>query len=94
MSVCDDYSKLFYAYDGYNKQIKHRVWPHRDGGNGRLGEAGKHNSFMFGCIIENTVNAYRHIMNVDSEDFEYFGYCQTLANDLYVYASTLSDSTI
>ena len=50
--------------------------------------------FMFGCIIENTVNAYRHIMNVDSEDFEYFGYCQTLANDLYVYASTLSDSTI
>ena len=49
---------------------------------------------MFGCIIENTVNAYRHIMNVDSEDFEYFGYCQTLANDLYVYASTLSDSTI
>ena len=32
-------------------------------------------SFMFGCIIENTVNAYdRHIMNVDSEDFEYFGY--------------------
>ena len=60
-----------------------------------MGEAGKHNSFMFGCIIENTVNAYdRHIMNVDSEDFEYFGYCQTLANDLYVYASTLSDSTI
>ena len=49
---------------------------------------------MFGCIIENTVNAYRHIMNVDSEDFEYFGYCQTLAIDLYVYASTLSDSTI
>ena len=83
-SVCDDYYKMFYACDRYNKA----QWQWE------LCEAGTHSSLMFGCIIQNTVNAYSYIMNVDSEDFEYFSYCQTLANDLYVHASTLSDSTI
>ena len=86
--VASDYAKMFQACVSYNQQIKNRMWPHRHGGKGHLGERGKHSSFAFACVLLNTFNAYRDIMKVDKSDFEYYGFCKTLASGLYEYICT------
>ena len=86
--------QVFQACDSYNQQIKSRMWPHKHGGRGHLGERGKHSSFAFACVLQNTFNAYRSIMKMTKSDFEYYSFCETLANDLYQYAHTQSAATI
>ena len=36
--MASDYAKMFQACDSYNQQIKTRLWLHRHGGKGHLGE--------------------------------------------------------
>ena len=78
----------------YNKQIKKRVWPFKPGGKEHLGEEGKLHSFAFGCVLQNTFNAFRDIHGVDKKDYEYFSYCEILATQLYEYSNTLSDASL
>ena len=92
--VSADYKKYFNACDKFNKQIKHRIWPHKHGGRNSLGENGKHSSFVLGAIIQNTFNAHRSIRNVCQNDFEYYTYCNELADHLYMYANTLPCSCV
>ena len=52
--VACDYAKMFQSCDSYyNQQIKSRMWPHKHGGRGHLGERGKHSSFAFACVLQN-----------------------------------------
>ena len=92
--MASDYAKMFQACDFYNQQIKNRMWPHRHGGKEHLREREEHSLFAFACVLQNTFNAYRANMKVDKSDFEYYGFCKTLASDLYEYAHTQSTATI
>ena len=55
---------------------------------------GRKPNTVFACFLQNTFNAYCDIMKVDKSDFEYYGFCKTLASDLYEYAQTQSTATI
>ena len=59
MPVCGNYGKMFDPCDKFNKQVHGRIWPHRHGGKGRLGERGKFRLFAFGTVLLNTLNAFR-----------------------------------
>ena len=67
--VCGDYGQFFNACKKAHGQIKNRIWPHRHGGRGKLGERGKFSSFAFGVVLQNTFNAFRDIRGVDSDDY-------------------------
>ena len=58
----DAYKKKFGVCDLFNRQIKYRIWPHRHGGKGTKGERGQQDSFVLGCILLNTFNAYRGLL--------------------------------
>ena len=92
--VCGDYGQFFNACDKANWQIKNRIWPHRHGGRGKLGERGKFSSFAFGVVLQNTFNAFRDIHGVESDDYTYYHCCEQLASQLYEYAGTLPDDTV
>ena len=92
--VADDYKKMFDMCDKYNKQIKKRVWPFKPGGKDHLGEQGKYHSFAFGCVLQNTFNAYRDMNNIDKKNYEYYSYCEVLARQLYEYSNALSDASL
>ena len=87
--VCSDYGEMFDPCDKFNKQVHGRVWPHRHGGKGRLGERGKFSSFAFGTVLQNTFNAFRDITGVGSDKYEY--YCEELARQVHEYTDTLSN---
>ena len=86
----DAYKKKFSVCDLFNRQIKHRLLPHKHGGEGTRGERGKQDSFAFGCILLNTFNAYRDINKIEN----YYSFCEQLADDLYRHALTLSDGPL
>ena len=92
--VCSDYGKMFAACDQFNSQIKNRIWPHRHGGRGCLGESGKFSSFAFGCVLQNTFNAYCDINAVGRDSIDYYSFCESLGSQLYIYANTLDDAPI
>ena len=92
--VCSDYGKMFDPCDKFNKQVHGRIWPHRHGGKGRLGERGKFSSFAFGTVLQNTFNAFRDISGVGSDEYEYYYYCEELARQVYEYADTLSNDIV
>ena len=92
--VCSDYGKMFAACDVFNLQIKERIWPHRHGGGGHLGERGKFSSFAFGCVLQNTFHAYCNIRSIDTNSIDYYSFCNALASELYTHADTLSKETI
>ena len=62
--VASDYAKMFQTCDSYNHQIKSRMWPHKHGGRGHIGERGKHSSLALACVLQNTFNGYRSIMRL------------------------------
>ena len=72
MPVCSDYGKMFAACDVFNSQIKERIWPHRHGSGGHLGERGKCSSFAFGCGSQNTLHAYCSICSIDTNSIDYY----------------------
>ena len=49
-----------------------RLWPHRHGGKGRLGERGTFSLFAFGTVLQNTLNALQDISGVGSYEYEYY----------------------
>ena len=85
------YKKKFGVCDLFNSQIKHRIWPHRDGGKGTIGDRGKQGSFAFGCISLNTFNAFRDMNHIADAEYDYYSFCAQLANDLYTHALNLSE---
>ena len=90
----DAYKKKFGVCDLFNRQIKYRIWPHKHGGKGVKGERGKQDSFAFGCILQNTFNAYRDINDITSEEYDYHSFCMQLADQVYMYALEQSTATI
>ena len=90
----DAYKKKFSVCDLFNHQIKHRLWSHKHGGKGTRGERGKQDSFAFGCILLNTFNAYRDNNEIENVDYDYYSFCEQLADDLYRHALTLSDGPL
>jgi hypothetical protein len=91
----DDNKDMFSVCNKNNNQIKFRTWPHKHGSVGCAGEKGKHNSFSFACVLQNTKNAYRNINVVAELDYEYRTYVMSYqALSLHIYASTLSDATL
>ena len=91
----DAYKKTFGVCDLFNRQIKHRIGPHKHSGKGTMmGERGKKDSFAFGCILLNIFNAYRDINEVVDVDYDYHSFCVKLADELYIYAMDLSDDTL
>ena len=57
-----------------------------------MGEAGKFSSFAFGCVLQNTFNAYCDINNVGRHCIDYYSFCESLASQLYIYANTFNDT--
>jgi hypothetical protein len=49
---------------------KYRTWLHKHGGKGCAGEKGKHDSFTFACVFQNTFFAHRDINEVAELDFK------------------------
>lgn len=92
--VCSDYGKMFSACDVFNRQIKNRIWPHKHGGRRHLGDMGKFSSFAFGCVLQNTFNAYCDINSIGRNEFDYYSLCEELASQLYAHANTLSQAII
>ena len=93
--VCSDYGMMLAACDQCNCQIKIRIWPLRHGGRGHMGEAGKFSSFAFGCVLQNTFNAYCVINNVDRHIIDYYySFGKLLASQLYLYANTFNDTPV
>ena len=80
--------------DLFNRQIKHRLWPHKHSDKGTRSERGKQDSFAFGCIVLNTFNTYRDIIEIATIDYDYYSCCEQLADDLYTYALNLSDGLL
>jgi hypothetical protein len=70
----DDYKDMFSVCDKNNNEIKFRKWPHKYGGKGCAVAKGKHNSFSFACVLQNTKYAYRNINVVAELDCEYHVY--------------------
>ena len=67
--------------DLFNRQIRHRIWPHRHGGKGTRGKRGKKDSCALRCILLNTFSAYL-------VDYDYYSFCEQLADRLDTYALT------
>ena len=80
----DAYKKKFGVCDLFNRQVKHRIGPHRHGGKGIRGKRGKH-SFVFGCILLNTFNVYRDINQIADVEYDYYSFCAELADQLYIH---------
>ena len=72
--VCNDYGMFFNDCDRANREIKNRIWPHKHGERGRLGERGKFSSFAFGIVLQNTFNAFCDMNSLDSDDYKYYHY--------------------
>ena len=68
--------------DLFNRQIKHRIWPHRHGGKGTTGERGKQE-----CILLNTLYAYRDINQIADVEYDYYSFCAQVADDWYTYSN-------
>ena len=92
--VCCDYGKMFSACDVFNRQIKNRIWPHRHGGRRHLGDMGKFSSFAFGCVLQNTFNAYCSINSIARNEFDFYGLCEELASQVYAHANTVAQDII
>jgi hypothetical protein len=84
---------MFSVCDKNNNQIKFRTWPHKHGGKGCAGEKGRHNSFSFACVLQNTKNAYRNINVVVELDCEYHRHYNELADAIYIHSNSLSAAT-
>lgn len=80
--------------DVFNRQIKHRIWPPKHGGNGAKDERGKQDSFALGCILLNTFNAHRNINDIVDVDYDYYSFCELLADQQYMYPRGLSDALL
>ena len=92
--VCSDYGFFFNACDRANRQIKNRIWLHKHGGRGRLGERGKFSSFAFDMVLQNNINVFCDMKSLYSDDYEYYRYCEEIASQLYEYAGTLPETII
>ena len=51
--------------------------------------------FAFGCVLQNTFNAYCRLNSIARIDkFDYYGLCEELASQFYAHANTASQDII
>ncbi len=82
-----DYYKVgFEACDRFNFGIHDKSWPHKRGGRGMLGEFGKHHDFIMACILQNTVNAFISVLDLDQKNGNFKTLCVELADQVYEHS--------
>ncbi len=82
--VYDLYKLSFNACDVYNRKFHHRQWPHKLGGNYRLGELGHHNKFAISAALQNTFAVWKFFHPEFNFENKYQELCFELADQLYL----------
>jgi len=90
----DVYKILFSLRDKFNRRLHDHCWPHKHGKGTTTGDKLSINDFYFSCILQNVNNAFVDLQGdgVEEDTFEQF--CIGLADELYEYASTVSDKRL
>jgi hypothetical protein len=57
----DDYKLHFDSCDKFNAGLHGRTWPFKRGGKGVSGEFGRQHDFTMGCVLQNTINAWKEL---------------------------------
>ena len=80
---------MFEICDNYNRALHDCHWPHKRGGKNTQGDLGCHHDFVMACIMQNTMNAYFTIneLNIKTASFEKI--MIELALELYIYSCSL-----
>lgn len=86
----DLYALMFSVCDRYNRKLHDKTWPHKQGGHGMLGDAGKQDDFAFSCSLQNIISVYRSLNKLSNDPMDFQQYCLDLREELYKYACTLN----
>jgi len=85
----DMYKLAFNACDKFNRKLHDKKWPHRYGGNTRVGDEGHHQKMALACILQNCFNAYAACGPIDKQYQDFKSSCIALSEELYALAETL-----
>ena len=83
------YQQFFEMCDDFNFGLHDRCWPHKRGGHGIQGDVGRHNDFIHAAILQNSVNAYFAINEIDPGSISFEELMVTLSLDLYRESKSL-----
>lgn len=86
----DLYAANFKHNDDFNRNLHHKSWFHRVGGNHRAGEEGHFDDYALAVTLQNTFNVFKAI-HPDNPDIDFMTHATALADDIFVYAMSLED---
>jgi hypothetical protein len=87
IAVSDEYKVMFATCDRFNRALNDRMWPHRHGAGGHVGDWLCVHDFFFSSTLQNVLNAWRSLHN--PERFEFQAACTQLSEDLFQFSLTL-----
>ena len=86
----DAYKEMFSICDIFNRNLRDRSWPLRQGGRDKYAEPGVEHNFAFSAVLQNVFSTYLSINKPDEEyDYEYSAFCTALADELFAHAVAL-----
>ena len=80
------YKSMFEICDHFNRALHDRTWAHKRGGRNLSGDIGTHHDFLMGCIVQNTLTAYRVINNLHPTAISFRDLVLDLACQIMVYS--------
>ena len=84
------YAANFQHNDVFNRNLHHKSWFHRVGGNRRPGEEGHIDDYALAVTLQNTFNVFKAI-HPDIPDVDFMNHATALADEIFVYAMSLED---
>lgn len=85
----DIYKNCFSVCDNFNRALHDRKWPHKStGGDDVAADQGQHDTFAFSCVMQNVINAYIDVNNINTATYDYKTMCVMLSDALYTYYSS------
>ena len=90
--IYDDVNAHFAGCDKFNKLMINHTWPFRHTGRYSPGWRAQEHNFAFSSILQNCVNVYAHVNELEVSQDSYQNWCCKLAEDLYQYALDLSNA--
>jgi hypothetical protein len=89
LPIYTDYKKNFFYCDRYNRNLHDKLYPHKCGGNNKMGEFGHLHKFCMGVTLQNIFVIYE-MLNIIPDNEKYFkNHCFSLAKLLVSYALSL-----
>ena len=86
----DLYAANFKHNDDFNRNLHHKSWFHRVGGNRRPGEEGHIDDYALAVTLQNTFNVFKAI-HPDIPDVDFMTHAIALADEIFEYAMSLED---